>query len=419
MQRNHVWLSTTILLLSCALSAVAQTENTATGTGALSTNSGIQNTADGYYALASNSSTGDYNTAVGTFALSQNNQGYWNTALGAEALEYNQAGYGNTAAGTGALELQTGDYNTAVGLVAGWGTVPAGGYFTGSYNTFVGAYSNPGALTNLNNATAIGANAQVLASNSMELGSINGVNGATADTLVGIGITTPTYKLHVGSINNGFRVEGPTPQVCETVNTCVAVSVGGNGDFGIDAPGIVDGRFVVKNTTGYVGIGVSDPTHLLQMSDGAFESGGVWTNKSDRNQKEAFTPVDGAGLLSKLNAIPMQTWRYKTDSPSIRHLGPMAQDFRAAFGLGEDDKHISTIDEGGVALAAVQELYREGLKKDATIRQLQAQIKADRLASKAQIAQLAAQVKTVQAALASSRQPVTATRTVAQLASVR
>jgi hypothetical protein len=48
-------------------------------------------------------------------------------------------------------------------------------------------------------------------------------------------------------------------------------------------------------------------------------------------------------------------WKYKTDSPSIRHLGTMAQDFRAAFDLGEDDKHISTIDEGGVALAAVQE----------------------------------------------------------------
>ena len=61
--------------------------------------------------------------------------------------------------------------------------------------------------------------------------------------------------------------------------------------------------------------------------------------------------------------FPMQTWKYKAETGSVRHLGPMAQDFRAAFALGQDDKHISTVDEGGVALAAVQELYRQGLRK--------------------------------------------------------
>ena len=51
-------------------------------------------------------------------------------------------------------------------------------------------------------------------------------------------------------------------------------------------------------------------------------------------------------------------------------MGPVAQDFRAAFGLGEDDKHISTVDAAGVALAAMQTLYKLGLEKDQKIEQL-------------------------------------------------
>jgi hypothetical protein len=61
--------------------------------------------------------------------------------------------------------------------------------------------------------------------------------------------------------------------------------------------------------------------------------------------------VDGADLLAKLNLIPISTWSYKSRDPSIRHIGPMARDFYSAFKLGNDDKHISSIDEGGVALA--------------------------------------------------------------------
>jgi hypothetical protein len=56
--------------------------------------------------------------------------------------------------------------------------------------------------------------------------------------------------------------------------------------------------------------------------------------------------------------IPISTWHYRTQDPSVRHIGPMAQDFYAAFRVGQDDRYISSIDEEGVALAAIQELYR-------------------------------------------------------------
>ncbi len=54
--------------------------------------------------------------------------------------------------------------------------------------------------------------------------------------------------------------------------------------------------------------------------------------------------------------MPLSTWNYKAQDDSIRHMGPMAQDFHAAFGLGVSDKLIDTIDPDGVALAAIQGL---------------------------------------------------------------
>ncbi len=72
--------------------------------------------------------------------------------------------------------------------------------------------------------------------------------------------------------------------------------------------------------------------------------------------------------------IPILTWNYETQDGSIRHMGPIAQDFRAAFGLGSDDKHITTVDADGVALAAIQELYRMVLQKDDQLQKMQAQM---------------------------------------------
>ncbi len=68
--------------------------------------------------------------------------------------------------------------------------------------------------------------------------------------------------------------------------------------------------------------------------------------------------TNGNELLEKLAALPVSTWRYVWEDPSIRHLGPMAQDFATAFGLGNDDRTISVVDAIGVATVAIQALYR-------------------------------------------------------------
>jgi hypothetical protein len=76
---------------------------------------------------------------------------------------------------------------------------------------------------------------------------------------------------------------------------------------------------------------------------------------SDRNAKEQFKPVNARDVLAKVVGLPISEWQYKTQS-GARHIGPMAQDFREAFALGRDDKHITSVDADGVALAAIQGL---------------------------------------------------------------
>jgi hypothetical protein len=79
---------------------------------------------------------------------------------------------------------------------------------------------------------------------------------------------------------------------------------------------------------------------------------------SDRNVKADFSPVDSAAVLEGVISLPLSTWRYQTEEAEVRHLGPMAQDFAATFGLGESDTRIQVVDGQGVTLAAIQGLHQ-------------------------------------------------------------
>jgi hypothetical protein len=153
---------------------------------------------------------------------------------------------------------------------------------------------------------------------------------------------------------------------------------------------------------GDVGIGTTNTSHLLTVGNGspqAYCDGTTWVNGSDRNSKENFLNLDPREVLAKVSALPITEWQYKVEAGGTKHIGPMAQDFHAAFGLnGADDKHISTVDEGGVALAAIQglnqKLEQQGKDKDAEIQQLKA--KADKVdALEKQLNDLEAMVKTL------------------------
>jgi trimeric autotransporter adhesin len=84
---------------------------------------------------------------------------------------------------------------------------------------------------------------------------------------------------------------------------------------------------------------------------------GSWSTLSDRNRKAAFLRVDGEDILTRILAVPITTWRYITEEDrTVRHIGPMAQDWHAAFGLSSDSLTINSGDFDGVNLAAVQAL---------------------------------------------------------------
>ena len=100
---------------------------------------------------------------------------------------------------------------------------------------------------------------------------------------------------------------------------------------------------------------------------------------SDRNIKTDFTSLNLEEILAKLAGLPIQGWRFTNEVAGVRHVGPMAQDFKATFGLGQNEKFIEFVDAQGVALAAIQGLNQKLNEKDAEIQQLKesvAQLKA-------------------------------------------
>lgn len=106
------------------------------------------------------------------------------------------------------------------------------------------------------------------------------------------------------------------------------------------------------------GVNAAPITQRLLANSTGVTVNGTFNNSSDRNAKQDFAPVNPRQILDQVTQLPISHWRYKED-PGTRHIGPMAQDFHAAFKVGTDDKHIAPLDEAGVALAAIQGLNQK------------------------------------------------------------
>ncbi len=119
----------------------------------------------------------------------------------------------------------------------------------------------------------------------------------------------------------------------------------------------------------------SGNTVFFLLPNGNLQIDGTLREGSDVQAKRDIEPLDGATVLNQVAALPVSAWSYKDDETGARHVGPMAQDFHAAFGLGEDDTTISPRDLAGVALAAVKELEEVGREKDQRIEALEEELK--------------------------------------------
>jgi hypothetical protein len=149
----------------------------------------------------------------------------------------------------------------------------------------------------------------------------------------------------------------------------------GLGQFGVSGYKWIQsygGALTLNPLGNNVGIDTTNPVHLFQVGN-AYCDGNQWYPSSDRNVKSGFQTISPQAVLSKVAALPITRWHY-TNDVTTTHLGPMAQDFYAAFQVGPDDRHISTLDEGSVALAAIQGLNQKVEDKDAEIADLKSRL---------------------------------------------
>ena len=198
---------------------------------------------------------------------------------------------------------------------------------------------------------------------------------------VGIGTASPQAQLHVqGGDNQTVAIIDGS----DTSGTWLGINNSGGGfEWSIISTGSGNGegagRLVFFTTQ-------TDSHQMWLDGSGNLTINGALTQHSDRNAKKDIVPVDPRSVLDKVALLPITQWSYKADADT-RHIGPMAQDFRAAFEVGADDKFIAALDEEGVALAAIQGLNQKLEEKDAEIETLkQKAAKVDslekRLASK-------------------------------------
>jgi len=179
---------------------------------------------------------------------------------------------------------------------------------------------------------------------------------------VGLGTGVPAYPLHV------YRSSDYPQLVVDhagQVRAMVAVSetqtmVGSLSDHpvvlmaGYDPASGETGAALTMDVSGTLTVTADlNPTMRLDANGNMVLSGAL-TEASDVNRKEHFQAVDGEQVLAALVELPISTWNYIGDDPSVRHLGPMAQDFYAAFGLGVDETHLAPLDVNGVTLVALQ-----------------------------------------------------------------
>jgi hypothetical protein len=313
--------------------------NTASNQGATIAG-GSTNNASGWWSTVgggqSNNASGEFNPTVGG--------GESNTASGNSATvgggNTNTASNQSATVGGGASNIASGDQAT----VGGGGGNTANGV---SATVGGGDANTAGGGTN---ATVGGGHGNIAG------GSDATVGGGNSNTASGNSATVPGGSDNTAAGDLSFaagRRAMANYQGCFVWADATDADIACNGD----------NRFVARASGGVYLYTSGD------LSTGAYlaAGSGSWSDVSDRNLKENFTPVDGMEVLTRLAEVPVATWNYKAQDDSIRHMGPMSQDVYAAFGLGDSDTSINTVDADGVALAAIQGLYELSQEQAARI----------------------------------------------------
>jgi Bacterial Ig-like domain (group 3)/Gametolysin peptidase M11/Chaperone of endosialidase len=352
--------------------------NQASGSGS-AVAAGSYNVASGQGAFVG---AGTSNEAAGTSSLVVG--GFDNHAMAIDSLV--GAGAGNRATGARSVVIG-GGYNLASGQ---WSFIGGGGRESGTgaagastqdhiaagkWSVIGGGMGNrAGALASQTGATVTGGEQnQALNSDATVGGGTLNVANAIASTISGgqsnsasgIASVVPGGANNLASGDYSFAV-GRRAKAQSTGAFAFADS--SNFDFNTTAANEFAARVTggVRFVTAIDGTGT--PIAGVSVAPGA----GTWSSLSDRAAKQDLVSVDSQQVLAKLAAMPVYTWRYRSESSGALHMGPTAQDFHTAFGLGNSDKTITTVDADGVALTSIHALWRSVQQKNALIT-LQAQ----------------------------------------------
>ncbi len=248
--------------------------------------SGVKNVGVGYESLLVNN-LGQKNVGIGYRTLRTNTSGEGNIAIGSEAMIANTTGDQNIAIGEGSMMNITsnGSSNVAIGYQSGLGLN------TGTDNTYLGTSAS--STNTISNGTAIGAKSYVGADNSLVLGAISGVNGATADVNVGIGTSTPSNKLEV--IGDAAKFDSVIIVNGATAGYVLTSDASGNASW---QPGGGSSLWTDGGATTYrtdvldsVAIGGTVANSLLSVS------GGAWVNGMVEIKDTLTTTGAGADML--------------------------------------------------------------------------------------------------------------------------
>jgi trimeric autotransporter adhesin len=261
-----------------------------------------------------------------------------------------------------------------------WDDINVGFYsWAGGYRTTAAVYA---AFAYGEEVSVIGTYATGFGANTIVGGTggfAAGINNSCAGfTCVALGYTnTATGQ---GSVAIGYRV---------TADASYSVALGhrasSNGHTGVFVIGdqsttdsieaSVDNQFSARYAGGYRLYTNAVTTVGVSLNAG----GSTWNAISDRNRKELFLPVDGESVLARIRAMPVTTWRYIDEQDrSIRHMGPMAQDWDRAFGFSGDSTTINTGDFDGVNFAAAKALEERTAAQQAQIQALRTELDASR-----------------------------------------
>jgi hypothetical protein len=323
----------------------------------------------------------------------KNTASHWYTTIGGGA-ENVVTGVGGTVGGgirNAASDVDTticgGVDNSASGFIAtvgGGDTNTASGQYAtvggGQDNTAVGHFATVGGgegnFAGGNHAVVAGGNSNVAVTYYAAVG--GGQNN----------VASGDYSTVPGGSGNSARNFWTLAAGRNAKANNIGCFVWGDGSTG-DIECNVDHRWVARSSGGvyfYTNPGLTSGVYVAA-------GGNSWNAISDRMTKENFIPVAGQAILEQLAAMPIQEYNLKSQDDSIRHVGPVAQDFFAAFGYGESDRAINMEDADGIALAAIQGLYELNRERAAHIEVLEAQIAAQQT----QIEGLAARLDVLEA----------------------